>query len=258
MTTRKPLSPSSEGKPAANANSLHGGLKALLSILLLWHLAAVFMPPFTFATDYESPWAMPLYRAIRPYADLLYLNHGYAFFAPDPGPSHLVRWKVEFADGRPAVEGRFPDLKEHRPRLLYHRHFMISEALHNAFTPPEPPPEPTAPPLNADLAKREKLIYEQRKTEYAQALREWKHRRDRYEAFRASLERHLLATYGGSKATIIREEHRQVSPFEFEELGMRIDDPATYRPLPETLGRADAARSTSAVRREDLPAGTAR
>ena len=35
----------------------------------------------------------------RPYLEAAYLDHGYAFFAPDPGPSHLVRYELEFDDG---------------------------------------------------------------------------------------------------------------------------------------------------------------
>ena len=54
------------------------------------------------------------------------MRHGYRFFAPDPGPSHLILYEVSLENGETA-SGRFPDQNVHRPRLLYHRFFMISE-----------------------------------------------------------------------------------------------------------------------------------
>jgi hypothetical protein len=61
----------------------------------------------------------------RPYLNLLYLNHGYSFFAPEPGPSYVMEFEVERKNGE-KVTGRLPDLAEHWPRLLYHRYFMLA------------------------------------------------------------------------------------------------------------------------------------
>src|SRR3990167_3187874 len=70
-------------------------LRIALSALLLIHLAAVFFPPFTFATrsatGAASPFAEPITSALRMYVDFFFLDHGYFFFAPNPGPSHLLR-----------------------------------------------------------------------------------------------------------------------------------------------------------------------
>jgi hypothetical protein len=78
--------------------------------------------------DDRSKW--PLIPAVAsffgPYLDATYLNHGYHFFAPDPGPAALIRYTGERADGTP-FEGTFPTLDEQWPRLLYHRHFMLTE-----------------------------------------------------------------------------------------------------------------------------------
>ena len=66
-------------------------------------------------------------QTFRPYLELLYLNHGYKFFAPDPGrSSRLIRYELELPDGT-TVEGIFPDRERYWPRLRYHRHFMLSE-----------------------------------------------------------------------------------------------------------------------------------
>jgi hypothetical protein len=60
------------------------------------------------------------------------LNNGYRFFAPEPGPGHLVHYEVVTGDGR-QVDGSFPDWNTERPRLLYHRYFMMSEFLNSAI-----------------------------------------------------------------------------------------------------------------------------
>jgi hypothetical protein len=65
----------------------------------------------------------------------LYLNHGYRFFAPDPGPASVVEFQIERADGSQEV-GLFPDrqaINRDYPRLNYHRWFMWSETLGRMF-----------------------------------------------------------------------------------------------------------------------------
>jgi hypothetical protein len=211
--------------------------RRIASLLILLHVSAVFVAPFAFACatrSGSSPLADGLMRWYRPYVNLLYLNHGYAFFAPDPGASHLVRYRVEFADGRAPVEGTFPDLKTQRPRLLYHRHFMIADSLHNLYAPPD---EPQGMPLNRELlrtlseSKRRELEAANRQ-QHQEQVRQWRHRRNQYEALRSSLERHLLAVHGGSQVTLTRVEHSPITPDEFELLGT-LTAPHTYRDLPE-------------------------
>jgi hypothetical protein len=55
------------------------------------------------------------------------LNHGYHYFAPEPGGSTLVGYVLEMPDGS-LQTGRIPN-REIRPRLFYHRHFMLTEYL---------------------------------------------------------------------------------------------------------------------------------
>jgi hypothetical protein len=240
MTTRIPSTAMSspERKPAPEQSfTLPLGWRIGLSALLLIHLLAVFLPPFQFAcrvgNGSSSPVADEMVSWFRPYIAALYLDHGYFFFAPNPGPTHLVDYKVEFADGREPVTGRFPDLAQHQPRLKYHRHFMIAEALNNQYEPPTPPPEPSPPALNAQQTDREKKIFAQRKEVHQLALTEWQHRRKQYEAMTKSLEEHLVKTHGGTKATITRVEHRLLNPFEVSDLDMKPSDPSTYTNLPE-------------------------
>lgn len=211
-------------------------LRLIASALISFQVMAVFWPPFTFASragnGSSSPFADGVMSWMRPYVSFMFLDHGYFFFAPNPGPSHLVQYKVEFADGRKPMEGVFPNLQEEQPRLLYHRHFMLAESLQNAFVPPE---EPQAPRLPNTLsqAERRSLEAEQKKILALQTAA-WKHRREQYELLRKSFEDHLLAKYGGSQVTITRREHLLLSPDEFLRKGRRLDLPETYISLPES------------------------
>jgi hypothetical protein len=185
----------------------------LASVLLIAHLAAVILPPFRFATsspERSSPVA-GLGDWLRPYIEAAFLSHGYAFFAPDPGPSFLLRCRLEFDDGRAPVVKTFPDRTQQSPRLLYHRHFMLAEQLNAIFVPEDPPSE-LAPYLQA----------------------QWRADRARYEARRRSFEQHLQAEYGASRVTIERVAHRQ--PTVEERLrGMSLTDPLLYADVPETV-----------------------
>jgi hypothetical protein len=209
--------------------------RLLASALILGQLTAIFWPPFTFASSAgngsSSPFADGVMGWLRPYTSLMFLDHGYFFFAPNPGPSHLVQFQVEFANGREPVEGVFPNLQVHQPRLMYHRHFMLAESLQNAFVPPEPPEAPEMP-RNLTESERRSLESEQKKLLAEQTVA-WKHRREQYEMLHKSMENHLLAKYGGSKVTITRREHLLLTPADYLRLGQRLDLPRTYINLPE-------------------------
>ncbi len=102
--------------------------RRLATVAIVLHLLAVIVPPLSVAP--ASMLARDAFLVLRPYIDLVYLDHGYRFFAPEPGPSHLIRYELEMADGT-SQEGVLPNLDEHWPRLLYHRHFMLTEFVNN-------------------------------------------------------------------------------------------------------------------------------
>ena len=62
--------------------------------------------------------------------EILYLNHGFHFFAPEPEESTLLSYEAERPDGT-VIRGRIPDPAV-SPRLLYHRYFMLTEHMRNA------------------------------------------------------------------------------------------------------------------------------
>ncbi len=72
----------------------------------------------------------PLAQRLRPWHQVFFLGHGYRFFGPDPGPSHLLQYRIQMGDNQEDVTGRFPDRDVDWPRLLYHRWFMLSETVH--------------------------------------------------------------------------------------------------------------------------------
>jgi hypothetical protein len=102
-----------------------------VNLWLVFHLAAIVIAPASVSPSSELVRAV--WSACKPYLQILYLNHGYHFFAPEPAQSTLVAYTVDRADGS-VVQGRFPS-RAITPRLLYHRHFMLSE--HMNESPPE-------------------------------------------------------------------------------------------------------------------------
>ncbi len=98
---------------------------AAINALLVLHLFGSFLPACSVP---PSPTIVrDAYAALRFYPQALYLDHGYHFFGPDPGETTSLRFVAVQADGR-RVRGTYPD-KRIAPRLRYHRHFMLTEAL---------------------------------------------------------------------------------------------------------------------------------
>ena len=87
---------------AANQNIRRRLGRFSLSILVLMHLAAVVLPPLSFQSRGPlggSPFVTNLIRPFEAYCQFLYLDRGYSFFAPDPGPSHLIQIRVADSSG---------------------------------------------------------------------------------------------------------------------------------------------------------------
>jgi hypothetical protein len=97
----------------------------LLNVWLLYHLAAIVIAPWSVPPS--SRLVQNAWRAVGAYVQILFLNHGYHYFAPEPGNSTLVAYVLEMPDGRRET-GRIPN-PGIWPRLLYHRHFMLTEFL---------------------------------------------------------------------------------------------------------------------------------
>lgn len=122
-------SPSPQPEPAAPSRRVRF-VRGAVSVWLVFHLAAIVVAPASVSPSsdlIQTSWLL-----FRPYLQVFYLNHGYHFFAPEPAESTLLAFVAERPDGT-SVRGRIPNFGI-KPRLLYHRHFMLTE--HMAQAPP--------------------------------------------------------------------------------------------------------------------------
>jgi hypothetical protein len=115
----------------ATLTGWRGRLRFAVSGWLAFHLLAMVIAPA--AVSPSSEIVQAAWNVCQPYIQILDLNHGYHFFAPEPGDSTLLAYEAERPDGT-FVRGRIPN-REIVPRLLYHRHFMLTEHMRDA--PPE-------------------------------------------------------------------------------------------------------------------------
>lgn len=164
--------------------------RRLVTVLLLFHLMAVVVAPLAVAPT--SNLAGATWEIFQPYLEVAFLNHGYHFFAPEPGPSHLIRYEARLADGT-TVTGEFPNKSEHRPRLLYHRHFMLTEFV-NALGSSE---------ATEDVADR--------------YVRSYAH--------------HLMVEHDADEVDLYLRRHLIPLPQDVAE-GMALDDPSLYEEQP--------------------------
>ena len=81
-------------------------LRWAVSLWLVFHVSAIIIAPASVAPSSDlvrSAWAV-----FRPYLQILYLNHGYHFFAPEPDREHAagLRGRARRRDGRPRPNPR--------------------------------------------------------------------------------------------------------------------------------------------------------
>ena len=113
--------------------------RAVASLAIAAYLAAVVVPPLA-GPPPASELAGALMQPLRPLVGLLHLGHGYRFFAPNPGPGHSLRWTLLRPNGA-TIAGSLPDAVGDRPRLLYHRRFMVAEKIAVLVPPVDAPRE---------------------------------------------------------------------------------------------------------------------
>lgn len=118
----------SRGAEAASESGRGWIWKTLASVWLLYHLCGIVLAPATVPPSPEL--FRRMYPVFGPYLQLINLNQGNHFFAPDPTAGTVVSYVVETADGR-SLRGQIPS-RDTFPRLLYHRRFMLTESLAGA------------------------------------------------------------------------------------------------------------------------------
>lgn len=215
--------------------------RVAISILVVLQVMAVLAEPLRFFSQspvkFTSEDVRWLQMVTRPYSDFMYLSHGYSFFAPNPGPSHLLECEMVIRENEatpirsqqksmsaplPREKVRdvsqksswyiFPDRKQDWPRLLYHRQFMLSEFYHTQFAP-------------ATLADQEKLD--------PNVLAQWKHDRQLYEQLQKSIKLNLEQRYPEHTSTLRRIEHALPSEYQVLVDHWKLTDPRLYLELLE-------------------------
>jgi hypothetical protein len=147
-------------------------------------------------------------NAIRPYSQWLYMDHGYFFFAPNPGPGHLVQYQV-------GSETRtFPDKAKHWPRLLYHRHFMLSEFYTSRYAPRQ---------VTDDLKQDPEF------------MDRWTFDLDIYSQMQSSILKSLTHSTGSNVTELQRLERTTPGPDAVLAEGIAIDDARWIEVLPESM-----------------------
>lgn len=169
-------------------------LKILVSLLLLTHLTVVIAAPAAMVPP-RSRLAREIVQLAAPYLEAGNVSHGYAFFAPDPGPSHLIRYVLYWDDGDNPRElkGKFPDIDRHWPRLRYHRHFMLTDQLASVAMGPEKPPRLSDDPEYVRIWKDEVEV--------------WKQARARFFEFMRSYAQHLISVHQADRVDLYYVQH---------------------------------------------------
>lgn len=184
------------------------------SVLIALHVAAVFIAPWS-APRPASLLAERLAYVLSPYLQATYINHGYRFFAPNPGPSHIVRYELTRTDGT-TIRGIIPDPERHRPRLLYHRYFMMTESLFRFWSSVRQLPAEEGLPE----PDREQIISQ---NNAAKSMADHLAR---------GLALELLRIHQGATVKLVLQEHEIPFPLDVEN-GKRLNAPDLYRDLVE-------------------------
>ena len=235
-------SAASINQPQRSAPKISKLQKTFWSLLIAFHLLATVSAPLFYRAQGPrgpSPIVATLAQPTRGYGQFLYIDRGYAFFAPDPGPSHLIQAAITSED-KNRKEIMIPDLDEQWPRLMYHRHFMLAEYLNENYQPKGPPRE----------------LFEADR----QAAEEWVRLRARYEHLRDSILDHLRKVNPKKEVAIRRLEHsspeltlylREPIALDDQRLyRVLLDNPVTFRPAIPESSTSEPDRSASPPRRE--------
>lgn len=220
-----------------------------ISVLLLVHLVLIVSVPLAIMPP-RSRLASTITRWVRPYLDIAQFSHGYGFFASEPGPSHLVEYQLEFTpkDGetRKPILKQFPDIKTQRPRLLYHRHFMLSEKLASYLQPqPVAPQRPSDDVLQTEWGAAD---WQLRQKEFQWEMEQWRRQREIFDVIVKSYGQHLMAESNSSLVRLHIATH-VIPPPEAIIGGSKLNDARYYMVPPE---------SEAQVTSEEPAAGTQR
>ncbi len=194
------------------------GKRRLASLGILFFLFVIVIAPLSNPIGSAS-FSIPLAKAVAPIHQSLFLGHGYRFFGPDPGPSHLVYYSVTQKDGG-KLEGHFPDREQNWPRLFYHRWFMLSETIYreHMFTPDQVGFEQGQQQLTKEILEfrnaGEFEIVKQLEQRRLEQEVQYQDARRRIDDLVNALAKHLLTVNGGESVQLFVRERLIAGPLD--------------------------------------------
>ena len=219
-----------------NSNSISAVSKAAISLALIFYLFLLFIGPLSNPVASEQL-IRPIEKTVRPFERALFLGHGYRFFAPDPGPSHLVEYEITKNDGS-LLKGRFPDRDDAQtafPRLQYHRWFMLSETIwsEHSMTPADADFQAQQKQLDNlatenTIAGRRDIASRIRADKQEQA-RTYQLTRKRIDDLVRGVAKNLLLMHDGTNIRLYVREREIPFPIEVEQ-GAKLDNPRYLKP----------------------------
>ena len=225
------------------------GRRVVVSLLILFHFGGI----VTAVGSAESGWVpVQLYAYVyRSYLDFMYLTNAYHFYAPEPGPSHLLWFCIEYEQDPPGYrnfrwvkvptidrngERLRPDGSPLWPNLEYTRRLSLAENVARPG-PPVPPLVLNRLLLARESAGRERglpsttqipLLLTDQYREPDRISRKYLEMYARHVAhtFRHEAKPHLDVV-GVKIYTVI---HQLILPVQLKE-GWEPDEPILYRPF---------------------------
>jgi hypothetical protein len=191
-------------------------MKFVLLALAAIHMLGVLAEPLRFFSRSpagDAPEFGMLANIARPYSQWMYLDHGYFFFAPNPGPGRLVQYSA-VAESDDSQSYVFPDRKRHWPRLLYHRYFMLSEFYHSRFAPNQ---------VTEELRKDPEF------------LAGWNLDSHLYQQLQQSITNHLAYRLGATRVELRRLQRALPEPGMIFQDRLKLNDPRFVETLPESM-----------------------
>jgi hypothetical protein len=113
--------------------------KVLVSLLILFHFVGIFVAGTNVAPQGmdQPPWLTEQLwtRVYRYYLGFLYMTNAYHFYSPNPGPSTLIWFRIQYTDGSYRWVQR-PSKKDSLVPLDYTRSMVIADSTNlSAFSP---------------------------------------------------------------------------------------------------------------------------
>ncbi len=97
-------------------------IKLVISALILFHASAILVNVIAAAGPFVTK---SLCAKYRPYLQFMWLTNAYRFYAPDPGPTDVVWYRIKYEDGTSQWR-QVPDREAYALRMPFQRHMSVS------------------------------------------------------------------------------------------------------------------------------------